>query len=100
MSNAVSFTTPEDAIEISLEQRTDEALLRVVNQGSKLPDSMTGQLFESLVSVREHKGQEPHLGLGLYLVKLIAEAHQGSASAANLEADGGVEFIIRIPVRS
>jgi len=38
----------------------------------------------------------PHLGLGLYIVRLIAEAHDGSALAYNLPAEAGVEFRLHL----
>jgi signal transduction histidine kinase len=57
---------------------------------------MQDRLFDSLVSVREAAaragGETPHLGLGLYVVRLVAELHRGSAAARNLADDAGVEF--------
>jgi signal transduction histidine kinase len=37
--------------------------------------------------------------LGLHIVKLVAEAHGGSARARNLPNDKGVEFTLRLPHR-
>ncbi len=48
-----------------------------------------------MVSVRG--GDDRHLGLGLYIAKLIAEGHGGRIDAANVE--GGVEFRVSLPVR-
>ena len=55
---------------------------------------MRTQLFDSLVSVRD-RHSDKHLGLGLHIARLIAEGHQGSISADNV--DGGVEFRIMLP---
>jgi two-component system sensor histidine kinase ChvG len=55
-------------------------------------------MFDSLVSLREKRGEGPHLGLGLYIVRLVAAAHRGSASARNLPAGAGVEFLINLPL--
>jgi two-component system, OmpR family, sensor histidine kinase ChvG len=62
-----------------------------------LPESMAGRLFDSMVSVRGDSGGDvPHLGLGLYIVRLIAEFHGGSASARN-RADGrGAVVAVRL----
>lgn len=82
VANAVDFHTPETTIVISLsraENRT--ASLAVENQGTGLPKTMGQSLFDSMVSVRETGGREPHLGLGLYLVKLITEFHKGEVIA-------------------
>ena len=61
---------------------------------------MRSQLFDSMVSVREEKGETPHLGLGLTIVRLIAEFHRGTISADNLPDGSGVAFRVRLPVRS
>jgi nitrogen-specific signal transduction histidine kinase len=56
---------------------------------------MRSQLFDSMVSVRTG-GDGKHLGLGLYVAKLIAEGHGGRIAADN--ADGGVRFSVVLPV--
>jgi two-component system sensor histidine kinase ChvG len=61
---------------------------------------MEQELFNSMVSVRKDRGSEPHLGLGLYLVRLIAEFHRGRATAGNLKDNSGVEFGINLPMES
>ncbi|MGE3927618.1 MAG: hypothetical protein AB7G13_32215 [Lautropia sp.] len=67
--------------------------IAVANQGPPLPAVMVDSLFESMVSIRGGGavGPDPrgHLGLGLYLVRLIAEFHGGAAFARNIA--GGVE---------
>lgn len=96
--NARSFTPESGWIRISLEPAADGALLRVANQGPELPLAMQGRLFDSLVSLREgaSRGEAPHLGLGLYVVRLVAERHGGSAAAHNLASGDGVEFTLRL----
>jgi dedicated sortase system histidine kinase len=95
--NAVEFSSPGDSINISLSSEGGEAIIAVTNPGPPLPDRMRTQLFDSLVSVRDRDGDK-HLGLGLFIARLIAEGHQGSISADNI--DGGVRFEIRLPVES
>ena len=59
---------------------------------------MQARLFDSLVSLRDKAtpGEAPHLGLGLYVVRLVAERHGGHASARNLEDGSGVAFTLRL----
>jgi dedicated sortase system histidine kinase len=96
--NARSFTPESGWIRISLDTAADGALLRVANQGPELPLAMQGRLFDSLVSLREgaSRSEAPHLGLGLYVVRLVAERHGGSAAAHNLASGDGVEFTLRL----
>jgi signal transduction histidine kinase len=52
-----------------------------------------------MISGRQGRQDEPHLGLGLYLVRLIAEFHGGSVYAANREAPPGVTVTLHLPLR-
>lgn len=97
IANAVDFHTKGTEIEIAVTAHT--ALycnIEVSNQGPNLPSSMEHQLFNSMVSMRNRSDEQPHLGLGLYLVRLIAEYHQGRATAENRNA--GVCFCIQLPI--
>ncbi len=61
---------------------------------------MQDRLFESMVSVRGKSDQdEPHLGLGLYIVRLIAEFHGARVSARNRVEGNGVEILIDFPLQ-
>jgi len=54
-----------------------------------------------MVSVRPaEKQNQPHLGLGLYIARLICEFHQGSISAQNKQDSTGVKLLIKLPVES
>lgn len=98
-ANAADFAAGDTPIQISLAHATRVAVLRFVNTGPALPAEMRGRLFESMVSVRkERAGGAPHLGLGLYIVRLIAEFHGGHVSATNRPDGSGVVFELRFPV--
>jgi dedicated sortase system histidine kinase len=96
--NALSFTPAEGWIRIELREldEGEGAQLIVANSGPPLPEAMSGRLFDSLVSVRGSGARVgvPHLGLGLYVVRLVAELHQGKVEAHNL-ADG-VAFVLQL----
>jgi signal transduction histidine kinase len=97
-ANAVDFATA-DPIEVTLDLAGDSAMLRFGNTGPLLPAAMHERLFESMVSVRsERANSEPHLGLGLYIVRQIAEYHEGSVTAADRPDGTGVTFELRLPL--
>lgn len=90
VENAVDFAAAGTAIRISM---GIDARLRVENQGPPLPDAIRDSLFDSMVSLRsERSGGAPHLGLGLYIARLIAEFHGGALRAENLPGGNGVAF--------
>jgi signal transduction histidine kinase len=100
MDNATDFCPPDGRIALHLEYEASEYRLSLSNEGPLLPPHLTGRLFESLVSVRPRPDSKPHLGLGLYIVRLIAESHGGSAAAENLADGRGVSICVRLPVPS
>ena len=59
---------------------------------------MRSQLFDSLVSVREAGDDRRHLGLGLYIVALIAEFHSGTVRADDLSDGTGVIVEVTLPL--
>jgi two-component system sensor histidine kinase ChvG len=98
VANAVEFSAAGTPIVVGLERGDIELRLSVENEGPLLPDAMRGRLFDSMVSVRgDQVSDAPHLGLGLYIVRLIAEAHHGSATAQNRDDGRGVVFSVMLP---
>ncbi len=95
VDNAVDFTSDGEVIRLSVDSSGDELVIRVSNPGPPLPEEMRSELFDSMVSVRRDDSDK-HLGLGLFIARLIAEGHNGSISADNTEK--GVCFSIRLPL--
>jgi signal transduction histidine kinase len=96
--NAVEFSAEGTPIVVRLARDDAELRLSVENEGPPLPEAMRGGLFDSMVSVRgDQPGDAPHLGLGLYIVRLIAEAHFGHAVARNREDGRGVIVSVTLP---
>ena len=98
LDNALSFTPMDGWLRLSLRVIDGGAEIELANQGPLLPVAMQGRLFDSLVSLRDKAtpGDAPHLGLGLYVVRLVAERHGGMASARNLDDDSGVAFTLQL----
>jgi signal transduction histidine kinase len=99
VDNAVSFSPPDTRIEVVLASAGDELLLSVANRGPRLPAKMRGRLFDSLVSIREHRDGRSHLGLGLHIVALVADFHGGRCEADDLPDGSGAIFRVFFPRR-
>ena len=98
VSNAIDFHAPTTPIVIRIDEHDNNLVLSVLNQGPYLPEQMQDNLFESMVSVRDKKAETPHLGLGLYIVRLIVDFHQGQVRALNRKDTGGVEIRVTLPL--
>lgn len=99
IQNAVDFAAPDSAITIRLASTGRTAQLTVENRGKPIPAAVLSQLFNAMVTGRENTNpQDGHLGLGLHIVKLIADFHGGAATAANIAGEDVVRFEVRLPL--
>jgi signal transduction histidine kinase len=94
IDNARDFHFAGSAIQVLCRRDDTWVNVSVRNQGPPLPDDL--DVCQSMALARE--GPQPHLGLGLYLVRLIAEFHGGTTIARNVPAPPGVEFTLRLPI--
>ncbi|MDH5509958.1 MAG: ATP-binding protein [Nitrospinota bacterium] len=99
MDNAADFAPPGGLIEARLERENDRLHLTFYNDGPPIPEGMEERIFDSLVADREgEKGVKSHLGIGLYVARVIAEGHGGYISARNSAEGNGVEVCVILPV--
>ncbi len=90
--NAIQNTLPGGCITIGAERSADRLILSVADTGQGVPEDLRAQLFEPFVTARPDG-----TGLGLAVVREIAEAHGGSARAVH--RPDGTTFIIELPWR-
>jgi signal transduction histidine kinase len=86
-SNAMDFAFEGSTIDIYLR---GNGAIEVVNTGPAIKAAMKEELFNLMVSVRDKNTDALHLGLGLYMAKLIAEFHEMAISIDNGEQDNQV----------
>jgi len=96
IDNAVDFSADGATISIVLRLDNDHVELSVANPGPPLPPETANRLFESLWQSRVESDKRPHFGLGLYIVRLIAEFHGGTARAENLPDNSGAIFTVKL----
>ncbi|MEL7297902.1 MAG: ATP-binding protein [Pseudomonadota bacterium] len=105
VDNAVSFSPANEWIEVQL-SRSDSgsgplADITITNFGASLPPGDPRKLFQTMVTQRSGDDTgTPHLGFGLYIAALIANAHQGVIEASDVTVDDqrGVAVRIRLPM--
>lgn len=98
IENAVDFCPAAGVITVRLERSQGRYLLSVINDGPLIPPAVLGRLFESLFEQRQGLDDRPHFGLGLYIVRLIAEFHGGTVLAANRPEGSGAAFTVTLPL--
>ena len=97
IDNAVDFHRRDTPIRVQLDCFRETLQISVANRGPTLTGEVRKSVFDSMVS---HRGQENrlHFGLGLYVVRIIAEHHGGAVNALNLQDDTGVVFLVQLPL--
>jgi signal transduction histidine kinase/CheY-like chemotaxis protein len=99
LSNAVKFTPKNGVVRVTLRRVDSDFELVVSDNGEGIPSNFLPYVFDSFrqydASVsRPHAG----LGIGLSIVKHIAELHGGKVEAHSAGKDQGATFVVRLPV--
>jgi signal transduction histidine kinase len=98
LDNAVKFSSPEQAIEVRVQAKGDQALLEVSDRGEGIPKELHERLFGLFVQgSRGPDRARGGLGLGLALVRRIVEMHGGSIVVTSDGAGKGSTFTARFP---
>ena len=84
-------------VEVIVAARAGRAEVRVCDRGPGVPESMRERIFESFFRLPGHAEQAGGVGLGLSLVKQIAERHRGSVRCEGREG-GGSAFVLSLPL--
>ncbi|HXH74243.1 MAG TPA: PAS domain-containing protein [Bacteriovoracaceae bacterium] len=96
--NALKYGSSQTPVTISLNERTDLVELKVHNEGQPIPMDDQAILFTQYRRTDSaSKSNQKGWGLGLTLVKGIAEAHRGSIDVESTEETGTI-FKIMLPL--
>ncbi|HEY5677426.1 MAG TPA: ATP-binding protein [Myxococcales bacterium] len=97
VSNALRYSPPGSLVEITLTGSGSEVVLEVHNQGPAIAADLLPRLFQPFQrGVSEEPGSRAGLGLGLYIVQQIVDAHGGKLSVRSTPGDG-TTFTVRWP---
>ncbi len=90
--NAIQASPPGGRVTVTAETSGRSALLRIQDDGAGLDPELDGRFFDAFVT-----GRATGTGLGLALVKRVAEDHGGTVSLTDREG-GGAEAILSLPI--
>jgi signal transduction histidine kinase/ActR/RegA family two-component response regulator len=98
LTNAVKYTPPPGRIEVSVRRTSGNAVFSVRDSGLGLELELLPRIFDLFVQgERALDRSQGGLGIGLTLVRRIAELHEGRVEARSEGAGKGSEFIVQLP---
>jgi two-component system sensor histidine kinase ChvG len=93
VENGASFVQAGGAVEVSVRVQPNELVITVADTGPGIADDAIPKVFDRFYTTR---GEKRGTGLGLSLVRAVAEAHGGSVAATSKKGEGAT-FEVRLP---
>jgi len=101
LGNALKFTPPGGAIEVRVRKDGGDAVLEVIDSGIGMSAELLRTVFDLFVQGQRHADRaEGGLGLGLTLVRQLAELHRGSVEAESAGPSQGSRLVVRMPLHT
>jgi len=100
-NNALRFSPPGSTVHVTVGQRENRARLLVKDQGVGLARSQVDVIFRKYGRIETAATRDKiGVGLGLYVSRLIVEAHRGTVSASSVGLGLGSTFTLDLPLSS
>jgi signal transduction histidine kinase len=97
IGNAVKYTQPGGQIRVVLEEKQNQLIMHVVDNGPGIPLEDQGRIFEKFYRASNVEGTIPGTGLGLAIVKTIIDNHRGRIWVDSKPGEGSV-FTVVLPL--
>ena len=98
IDNALKYTPPGGAIDISVRQEGEEIVLTVSDSGVGISHDLLPHVFDVFVQASTTLDRsQGGLGIGLALVRRLVQLHGGAVSADSPGVGAGSTFVIRLP---
>lgn len=99
LNNALDYSYPGKPIEVNAISDAHNIEIEIKNEGPFINAEIRDTLFESMVSARlESNPDRPHLGVGLFIVRMVATHHDGSVKAEDRDEVEGSCFRVTLPL--
>ena len=96
VSNSLRHTPPGGRVEVSTRAEGRDAIIEVHDSGIGIPEAERQRVFERFVRLSPHQGNG--VGLGLSIVRTVADAHQAEVRLGESPM-GGLSVAVRFPDR-
>ena len=101
LNNAAKFSPAGGTIHIEVDTRDDEASVHIRDEGRGIAPESLPKIFEIFGQVdTSERRDRGGLGIGLSVVKQLAEMHGGTVEARSEGLGKGSEFIVRLPIEN
>lgn len=94
LSNAVKYSPEGTSINVSLQAEENQIILRIVDQGTGIPQSEQARIFEKFYRASNVPDEVGGSGLGLAIVKSIVDSHQGRIWVESALGKGSTFFVV------
>ncbi|WP_030128287.1 sensor histidine kinase KdpD [Pseudomonas sp. QTF5] len=96
IGNALQHGSNNSPVELTLKGEADSVRLTVYNDGAPIPPEAIGTIFDPLVRNADEElgGPTTSLGLGLFIVKEVVDAHQGTIEVNSSETEGTLFSVV------
>jgi signal transduction histidine kinase len=99
VDNAIKYSPPDSAITVSVQPAGSELRIAVSDEGIGIPEEEREHIFERFHRVDTSLSRTtPGVGLGLYIVKAIIDAHGGRTWVESPGPGQGSTFVISLPL--
>jgi len=97
LNNASRYTQQGGWIALRAENRSDEVVVTIQDNGGGLPEEMLESIFEPFVQVAGNPEPSASLGIGLALCRQLVQNHHGTITARSPGLGQGSTFEVRFP---
>jgi sigma-B regulation protein RsbU (phosphoserine phosphatase) len=99
IANALHYSPPDSVVRVATQDVEHDVVITVHNRGTPIPPERLPHVFEPLQrATSELTNSTRSVGLGLYIVRQLVEAHSGKVSVESTEQNG-TTMTVRLPRR-
>lgn len=97
LTNALKFSGAQSGVRVTVRREADEAVISVVDEGTGIAAEALPRIFDLFFQDVPADDDRGGLGIGLSVVRKLAELHGGSVSVQSEGRDRGASFTVRLP---